>query len=115
MNLTIGDTVWTATMADNSSVVALKGLLAEGPVAVAMRDFGSMEKVGTLPTTIPRNDEQITTEPGDLILFQGNQFVIYYAPNSWNFTRLGTIDDVTQHELKAVLGAGDVTVTLSLP
>lgn len=115
MNLTIGDTVWTATMAENSSVAALNQLLATGPVTVEMRDFQSMEKVGSLPSSLPRNDEQITTEPGDLILFQGNQFVIYYGPNSWNFTRLGRINDVTADELKAVLGPGDVSVVLSLP
>ena len=61
------------------------------------------------------NDEQITTEAGDLILYQGNSFVIYYAPNSWNFTRLGKINDVSEEELREILGDGDVTVTLSLP
>ena len=60
------------------------------------------------------DDEQITTEPGDLILYQGNAFVIYYAPNSWNFTRMGKINDVTQEELIEALGSGDVEVTLSL-
>jgi hypothetical protein len=79
-----------------------------------MRDYGNMEKVGSLGTSLPRNDEQITTEPGDLILYQGSAFVIYYAPNSWNFTRLGKINGVTQEELKEILGTGDVEVTLSL-
>jgi hypothetical protein len=73
-----------------------------------------MEKVGGIGTALPRNDEQITTEPGDLILFQGNSLVIYYAPNSWNFTRLGKIDGITKDELTDILGNGDVTVTLSL-
>lgn len=114
MYLTIGDTVLEATLADNSSAEALKELLADGPVTINMRDYASMEKVGSLGTSLPRNDEQITTEPGDLILYQGNAFVIYYEPNSWNFTRLGKINDVTQEELKEVLGNGDVEVTLSL-
>jgi hypothetical protein len=73
-----------------------------------------MEKVGDLGTSLPRNDEQITTEPGDLILYQGNALVIYYAPNSWNFTRLGKIDGITKDELTNILGSGNVTVTLSL-
>ena len=114
MKLTIGDTAWTVTPADNSSAAALGDLLARGPVTVAMRDFQGMEKVGPLGTDLPRNDEQITAQPGDLILYQGSALVIYYAPNSWSFTRLGRIDDVTEEELKAVLGTGAVSVTLSL-
>ena len=73
-----------------------------------------MEKVGSLGASLPRNDEQITAKPGDLILYQGDSFVIYYAPNSWNFTRLGKINDVTQEKLKEALGNGDVKITLSL-
>ena len=64
---------------------------------------------------LPRNDEQITTEAGDIILYQGSAFVIYYAPNSWNFTRLGKISDVTAEQLREILGDGDVTITLFLP
>jgi hypothetical protein len=114
MNIEVGDTVLTATLVDNSSVDALKEALSEGPITVDMRDYGDMEKVGSLGMDLPRNDEQITTEAGDLILYQGNAFVIYYAPNSWNFTRLGKINDVTAEELRETLGDGDVTVTLSL-
>lgn len=114
LTITVNDTVLTASLADNSSVQALRELLAEGPLTIDMRDYGSMEKVGPLGTDLPRNDEQITTEAGDLILYQGNSFVMYYAPNSWNFTRLGKINDVTADELREVLGDGSVTVTLSI-
>ncbi|NMC47069.1 MAG: hypothetical protein GYA52_09595 [Chloroflexi bacterium] len=115
MNIQIGNTVLTATLVDNSSAEALKEALAENPITIEMRDYGSMEKVGSLGMDLPRNDQQITTEAGDIILFQGSAFVIYYAPNSWNFTRLGKINDVTAEELKEILGDGSVTVTLSLP
>jgi hypothetical protein len=64
-----------------------------------------------LSQTIP---ESQSTEPGDLILYQGNSLVIFYAPNTWNYTRLGRINDITQDELKDILGSGNVTVTLSL-
>jgi hypothetical protein len=115
MNIEIGDTVLAATLVENSSVDALKEALSEGPITVDMRDYGSMEKVGSLGMDLPRNDEPITTGPGDIILFQGNALVIYYAANSWNFTRLGKIDDVTAEELREILGDGNVTITLSLP
>lgn len=114
MKLQIGDNTFTATLSDNSSAEALAEMLKEGPVTVKMKDYGSMEKVGSLGSDLPRNDEQITTEPGDIILYQGSAIVIYYAPNSWNFTRLGKIDDVTQEELLNALGKGNVNVTFSI-
>ncbi|GAB6393095.1 MAG: alpha/beta hydrolase [Treponematales bacterium] len=116
MTITIkGGRTFTATLVKNSSTAALLALLKEGPVTIQMHDYGNFEKVGGLGKTLPTNDERITTKSGDLILYQGNALVIYYAPNTWTFTRLGKIDDVTPEELKAALGEGDVTVTLSMP
>lgn len=115
MNLQIGDRTLTATLADNSSVAALINALSQGSITVEMRDYGNMEKVGSLGRSFPRNDQSITTQPGDIILYQGNALVIYYAPNTWSFTRLGKIDGLNQQELKQVLGEGNVTITLSLP
>ncbi|MGH0052277.1 MAG: cyclophilin-like fold protein [Sphaerochaetaceae bacterium] len=114
MNLQVGERILRVTLVENSSTEALKGLLATGPITINMRDYGNMEKVGSLEADLPRNDQQITTAPGDLILFQGSALVIYYESNSWNFTRLGTIDNITQEELKNVLGDGNVVVSLSL-
>ena len=114
ISLTINNQVLTAELVDNTSAEALVELLQEGPLTIDMRDYEGMEKVGSLGTSLPSNNEQITTEAGDLILYMGNAFVIYYAPNSWNFTRLGKIQNVTGNELKEILGDGDVTVVLSL-
>lgn len=114
MNIQVGDHIITATLVDNTSAAALKEVLAEGSITINMRDYESMEKVGSLGMDLPRNDEQITTKAGDIILYQGSAFVIYYAPNSWNFTRLGKIDGVSAAELKTILGDGNVTITLSL-
>lgn len=114
LNITVNGTTLTAALEDNSSARALAALLADGPRTIEMSDYGSMEKVGPLGQSLPTNNERITTRAGDLILYQGNQFVIYYAPNSWNFTRLGRINDVSAAELRNILGSGDVSVTLSL-
>jgi len=110
----VGGTLLTATLADNSSAKALRDLLKKGPLTIGMSDYGGFEKVGPLGAELPRNDEQITTSAGDIILYQGNQITIYYAQNSWSFTRLGKINDITAQRLKEVLGTGDIRVTLSL-
>ena len=110
----VNGSVLSVLAADNSSADAFIDLLKAGDVTVDMRDYGSFEKVGPLGTTIPRNDEQITTEPGDVILYQGDQVTVYYDVNSWSFTRLGKVQRVSQAELKEILGDGDVTVTFSL-
>ena len=114
VNITANGTTLTAVMYDSSSSEALREMLENGPLTIDMSDYSNFEKVGSLGTTLPRNDEQISTEPGDIILYQGSNFVIYYDTNNWNFTRLGKIDNATRDGLLEVLGTGDVTVTLSL-
>lgn len=114
MKVMIGDTVFTAELADNSSAQALAELLAEGPLVIDMHDYAKMEKVGPIGQSLPENNEQITTGPGDIILYQGDSLVIYYDTNSWNFTRIGKIHDVTQKELLEAMGNGNVTVTFEL-
>ena len=100
--------------ADNSSADAFLELLKTGDVTIDMHDYGSFEKVGPLGTTLPRNDKQITTAPGDVILYQGNQVTIYYDVNSWSFTRLGKIQGISRKKLNEILGTGNATVTFSL-
>lgn len=102
----------TATWNDNSSAAAFVARLKEGPVTVSMHDYGDFEKVGPLGFSLPRNDTSITTVPGDVILYQGNQITIYYDTNSWSFTRLACINDTSN--LRSILGSGNVTVTFSI-
>lgn len=107
-------TTLTATLTDNSSAKALLKLLESGPVTINMHDFANMEKVGDLPESLPRNDTYFTAQPGDLVLYLGNQFVIYYDNNTYNFTRLGKVNgNYTGPQMKSILGNGNVTVTLS--
>ena len=113
LKISVNGTELTATLEDNSSAQALTELLKQGNITVDMSDYGNFEKVGDLPQSLPKNDEKITTVPGDIILYQGNKITIYYAENTWDFTKLGHINNITQEELKAILGDGNITVTLS--
>ncbi len=110
----IGDHILTIQPSGNSSAESFVELLRAGDVTVEMHDYGNFEKVGPIGSSLPRNDEPVTTEPGDVILYQGTEITIYYDVNSWNFTRLGKVQDMTQDELKKILGDGNVTARFTL-
>lgn len=114
MNIEVNGHTLTATLADNEAAKALAELLKDKPMVLNLNEYGSFEKVGALPRSLPQNDERITTEPGDIMLYVGNQITIFYGSNTWSYTRLGKIDNATQTELKEIFGSGNVTVTLSI-
>lgn len=112
ITITVNGKTLTASLYDNSSARALVELLKKGALTIEMHDYGNFEKVGDLPVSLPRNDTHTGTDAGDLILYQGKSFVIYYDKNSWNFTPLGILEGITKSELKALLGKGNVTAVL---
>ena len=114
VRLKVGGNSMTATLTDNDATRELTKLLEQGDITIRMSDYGGFEKVGALPQSFPTSNTQITTEPGDIMLYQGNNMVIFYGSNSWSYTRLGKIDGATASNLRQFLGNGDVTLTLSL-
>ncbi len=112
MNVQVGDVVFSATLEENEAVSALVEMMRESPVVIQMSDYSGFEKVGPLGTSLPANNSQTTTQAGDIVLYNGNQIVIFYGSNSWSYTRLGHINDLTGWE--DALGSGDVTVIFSL-
>lgn len=112
MNLQIGNADFTASLENNAAVDALVEMLRNGPIIIQMSDYSGFEKVGSLGTNLPTSNEQITAQSGDIVLYNGNQIVIFYGSNSWSYTRLGKIDDLSGWE--DALGSGDVTVTFQI-
>lgn len=112
MKVQVGDRAFTATLAENAAVDALVRMMGTEPVSIQMHDYSGFEKVGSLGTSLPVSNRQTTAQAGDIILYNGNQIVVFYGSNSWSYTRLGRIDDLTGWE--EALGSGDVTVTFSL-
>ena len=112
MNVQVGDVIFSATLEENEAVSALVEMMRESPVVIQMSDYSGFEKVVSLRTSLPVNNSQTTTQAGDIVLYNGNQIVIFYGSNSWSYTRLGRIDDLTGWE--DALGSGDVTVIFSL-
>ena len=114
LRLAIGDTRVSVAWEENASVAALKELVKNGPLTVRMSAYGGFEQVGSLPASLPRNDAQTTTEAGDIVLYAGDQIVVFYGSNSWAYTRLGKITDKSGPELKELLANGDAVITLFL-
>lgn len=112
MNVAIGENTFPATLADNDAVGALMEMMESEPVVIQMSDYAGFEKVGPLGRSLPTSDSRTTTQAGDIVLYRGDQIVIFYGTNSWSYTRIGHIDDLTGWE--EALGRGDVTVTFSI-
>ena len=112
MKVQVGDAVFSATLEENEAVASFVEMLRENPVSIQMSDYSGFEKAGSLGTSLPASNSQTTTRAGDIVLYNGNQIVIFYGSNSWSYTRLGHVDDLTGWE--EALGSGDVTVTFSL-
>ena len=115
MYITIGNQTLPVTLVKNNATEALMAALAANPITYEADDYGGFEKVGALGMSLPTSNQQLTTQAGDVILYSGNQIVLFYGSNSWSYTRLGRIEYESLEQLKSFLkaGQGRVSVTLS--
>ena len=114
INITIDGRTMAATLADNVATKAFVERLAAGPITITMNNYGGFEKVGALPWSLPSADTQITTKPGDIMLYTGNNIVIFYGQNSWAYTPLGVLETSNSSEISNFVGNGSKQVTISL-
>ncbi len=110
IELCVNEQVFEIALEDNRAVDELVAWLEEELVTIAASDFAGFEKVGSLGRSLSRSDRQMTTESGDIVLYNGNQIVIFYGSNSWSYTKLGKI--VNLDGWSEALGYGDVTYAL---
>lgn len=113
MKLVIGDTEVSVSWEQNAAVADLEEAVNEEPIVIEMSMYGGFEQVGSIGRNLTRNDKQTTTAPGDLVLYNGNQLVVFYGSNSWSYTRLGKIQNLSEAELEELLSNGDVTITIT--
>ncbi|MBP3806743.1 MAG: hypothetical protein J6I76_23100 [Oribacterium sp.] len=114
MTMKIGDTKVNVDWEDNQAVKALRNMAREGDVTIQMSMYGGFEQVGSIGQSLPRDDKQTTTSSGDVVLYSGNQMVVFYGSNSWSYTRLGHISDKNTEDMTDLLSNGDVTITISI-
>ena len=110
----INDDVFDVKLENNSATQELVKELKKGNVTVNASEYGGFEKVGELGFSLPTNDENIGTNPGDIVLYQGDKVSLFYGSHSWSYTKLGKIDNVDSNKLKEVLGSGNVILEFSL-
>ena len=114
LTLTIGSTAVSVAWEDNASVEALKALAEGAPLAIQLSMYGGFEQVGSIGQNLPRDDHRTTTSAGDIVLYSGDQIVIFYGSKTWSYTRLGHITDKSASEMAALLGNGNVTIALTV-
>ena len=109
MNVQIGDQTFTATLADTTAAQEFAQML---PMTITLDDYGGFEKVGSLGKSLTTSNSQTTTAAGDIVLYNSSNIVMFYGSNSWSYTRLGKIDDLTGWT--DALGHGSVTAIFTL-
>lgn len=114
INIKINDYSFEVELENNSATQELISKLKKENITVNATDYGNFEKVGDLGFSLPTNDENINTVPGDIVLYQGNQISLFYDSHSWNYTKLGKIKNVDSNQLKDILGNGDIKLEMSL-
>ena len=114
LSMYINDSRVDVSWADNATVSKLRGLAGEKLIEIQMRRYGGFEQVGEIGKDLPRADVQMTTAPGDIVLYSGNQIVVFYGTNTWAYTRLGHIEGKTAEELEQILGKNDIKLTIKV-
>lgn len=112
VSVKVGDKSFTATLEDNAAARELVKMMEEAPISIDMDDYSGFEKVGSLGKSLTTDNRQMTTQAGDIVLYSGNQIVMFYGSNSWSYTPIGKIDDLSGWE--DALGNGSVTVVFSI-
>lgn len=111
--LSIDGTPVTVLWEDNETVSELFTAVQNGAIEVSASRYGGFEQVGSLPQSFSRNDVQTTTQPGDIVLYSGNQLVIFFGSNSWSYTRLGHVNGMSSEGLSDLLNKNVVMIELS--
>ena len=95
LKLEIKDYEFDVTLEENDSSHELVDMARNEQITINFEDYGGFEKVGPLGRSLTTNNTRITTKPGDIVLYQGNQIVMFYGLNTWSYTMLGHVDDLT--------------------
>lgn len=108
MKLEIDENVLDVSWNNNTSVITLSEIK---PLTINMHLYGGFEQVGSIGQSIVSDDKEITTKPGDIVLYSSNQIVVFFGTNTWSYTKLGHIN-LSESELNTLLNKSNVTLKI---
>ena len=114
IKIKVNNHVLKVKLENNKATKALINKLKKSDIKINAKEYGGFEKVGDLGFSLPTNDNYIKTSSGDLVLYDGDEISLFYNSNSWDYTKLGKVQNVNSKDLKNILGTGDVVLVLSL-
>lgn len=97
---------------NNESIKQISRIASSSDIIVNTHRYGGFEQVGEIGQNIVSNNVQMTTEPGDIVLYSGNSIVIFFGSNSWSYTKLGKIKNKDLNELKQLLDKSNATIMI---
>ncbi|WP_051251502.1 cyclophilin-like fold protein [Paenibacillus harenae] len=113
MDITVGNTTFTAKMDDNETTEAL---IAQLPMTVNMSELNGLEKFYDLPSDLPAESTErpASIHAGEIMIWSSNTLVLFYNTfsNSNEYVKVGYIEDISG--LASALGTGSVQVTFSV-
>lgn len=112
LKLEIKDYEFDVTLEENDTSHEFVEMARNEQITINFEDYGGFEKVGPLGRSLTTDNTLIKTKLGDIVLYQGNQIVVFYGSNTWSYTMLGHVDDLTYWE--EALGDDDVVATFTL-
>lgn len=112
IKMTVNDYTFVVILENTKAASELYEIVKTNPLTLELSDYSGFEKVGELGRSLTTNDRQTTTSPGDIVLYNGDNIVVFYGSNSWSYTRLGHIEDISN--LRNALGNDDVVITFTL-
>ena len=111
--LTIDGTAVDVQWENNTAVTELYAL-AQNAITVNTSAYGGFEQVGSLPQNFSHSEVQMTAQPGDVVLYSGNQLAVFFGSNSWSYTKLGHINGLSADELTVLLDKEQTVIELQL-
>lgn len=113
IRLTIGQTLFTATLENNATV---RELLAMLPMTLHMSELNGNEKYCYISSSLPTEASTPgTIRAGDIMLYGSSCIVVFYKTftSSYSYTPIGHIDNADG--LEQAVGKGSVNIAFALP
>lgn len=99
---------------DNKAAEALFARVKDKPIQIQTQRYGRFEQIGKLPFQLDQKDEHQVANPGDIMLYQGNYFVVFFGEHSWTYTKLGSIQNFSSNKAGQLLDQPETQIEITI-